>query len=382
MEGCSASGRGQKKTYTNAFKLKVIDVAEVKGKHHAAKLFGVDRKRVREWCQLKNTLINAPKSQKRAPGAGRPIKYKDIENSLLQWFQDRRAAGVRVTGKSLKYEAMRLHKLNGNQSFKASQGWFAKFKKRHDITFRRTTHVSQHAEEITSNRVDSFLRFVLRMRTLRQYDDRDILNMDETPVWLEMPGKSTLNMKGASEVSVASTGHEKERVTVTLAAYADGTKLSPLVHLPGSRELPKKDIPSGIIVYMCGTGKKSWADETSIKFWLSRLYGRNNSRRRLLVWDAFLAHKTENIKTAVKTIYNSDMCVIPGGCTSKLQPADVSWNKPFKNKISELYDEWLFRQPVTETGNVHRNHYFFSGSKRHGLLLHRRSLSSLSKSVG
>jgi hypothetical protein len=44
MEGCTSSRRGQKKkTYTNAFKLKVIGVGEVKGKHHAAKLFVVNR---------------------------------------------------------------------------------------------------------------------------------------------------------------------------------------------------------------------------------------------------------------------------------------------------------------------------------------------------
>ena len=44
--------------------------------------------------------------------------------------------------------------------------------------------------------------------------------------------------------------------------------------------------------------------------------------------------------------YNSDLCVIPRGCTSKLQPADVSWNKPFKSHLSEMYDEWLFSGPV------------------------------------
>jgi hypothetical protein len=53
-----------------------------------------------------------------------------------------------------------------------------------------------------------------------------------------MPGKSTLAERGEKEVRVATTGHEKERLTVTLAAYADGTKLPPLVHLPGVCPLP------------------------------------------------------------------------------------------------------------------------------------------------
>ena len=132
---------------------------------------------------------------------------------------------------------------------------------------------------------------------------------------------------------MSSTGHEKHRITVTVGAYAVGTKLSPLVHLPGLRPLPKNDVPSGIIVYMCGAGKKSWADETSIKFWFSKLYGLNNLCRRLLVLDAFRGHVTQSVKSRVKTTYNTDMAVIAGGCTSKLQPAK----------------EWLFNGPVENT---------------------------------
>ena len=35
------------------------------------------------------------------------------------------------------------------------------------------------------------------------------------------------------------------------------------------------------------------------------------------------------------------MDVISGGCTRFLQPADLSWNKCFKSKLSELYDTWI-----------------------------------------
>ena len=67
------------------------------------------------------------------------------------------------------------------------------------------------------------------------------------------------------------------------------------------------------------------------------------------MWDAFRGHLTQSVKSSVKTTYNTDMAVIPGGCISKLQPADVSWNRPFKARLSELYDEWLFNRPVENT---------------------------------
>ncbi len=35
------------------------------------------------------------------------------------------------------------------------------------------------------------------------------------------------------------------------------------------------------------------------------------------------------------------MAAIPGGCTKVLQPADVSWNGPFKHAYRQLYDAWM-----------------------------------------
>ena len=63
--------------------------------------------------------------------------------------------------------------------------------------------------------------------------------------------------------------------------------------------------------------------------------------KRLLVWDAFSGHITKAVKEEVRVKYNTDMAVIPPGCTSKLQPCDVSWNSPFKDTFRDLYDEWL-----------------------------------------
>jgi len=150
------------------------------------------------------------------------------------------------------------------------------------------------------------------MRRFRGYEDSEMLNMDETLVWFEMPGKSTLSKAGEKEVRVSSTGHDKEKLTVTLGAYADGTKLAPLVHLPGVRLPKKEEIPAGVQIIICGSGKKSWVNKDSIMFWLGKLYGVNNRRRRLFVWDAFRAHIKPKVKDAVKTKHNSDMAVIPG----------------------------------------------------------------------
>ncbi|KAH7726863.1 pogo transposable element with KRAB domain-like protein [Aphelenchoides avenae] len=47
------------------------------------------------------------------------------------------------------------------------------------------------------------------------------------------------------------------------------------------------------------------------------------------------------------------MSVIPGGCTRFVQPADVSWNKPFKATVKQLYNRWMMNgeHEVTAAGN-------------------------------
>lgn len=167
----------RKLSYTAAFKLRVIQLAEERGEHHVAKLFNVDRKRVREWCINKEKIGSLAETRKRVDGGGCGLKYPDIEERLLKWFADKRASGARVMGQSLKYEALQLHKESGSQQFKASNGWYNKFKKRNNISMRRSTHVSQHAKEVPDGRVDRFLRYVIQLHKIREYDDSSIGNM-------------------------------------------------------------------------------------------------------------------------------------------------------------------------------------------------------------
>ena len=55
----------------------------------------------------------------------------------------------------------------------------------------------------------------------------DIIAMDETAVWLDMPGENTVDIVGVKSAPLRTTGHEKNRITVCLAAKASGRKLQP-----------------------------------------------------------------------------------------------------------------------------------------------------------
>ena len=79
--------------------------------------------------------------------------------------------------------------------------------------------------------------------------------------------------------------------------------------------------------------------------------------KRLLAWDSYEVHMTEAVKLRLKEI-NTESIIVPGGCMKHIQAPDVVWNKPFKQKVAELYDEWLSNgvHEFTESGNMKPYH--------------------------
>ncbi len=76
--------------------------------------------------------------------------------------------------------------------------------------------------------------------------------------------------------------------------------------------------------------KKAWLDENEILKWIRNIWIQHtNKQTSLLFLDSFSAHLTDRVKEGFKQC-NATIVVIPGGCTSVLQPLDVSINKPVK----------------------------------------------------
>ena len=69
----------------------------------------------------------------------------------------------------------------------------------------------------------------------------------------------------------------------------------------------------------------------------------------LLTLDSFRAHTTEKIEKKMSD-NGITHCVIPDGCTSKLQPLDVSVSKPFKQILKGCWSEFI-HESVSETAD-------------------------------
>jgi hypothetical protein len=115
---------------------------------------------------------------------------------------------------------------------------------------------------------------------------------------------------------------------------ADGTKLPPLIIFK-IKNIPQGNFPSGVIIRANPTG---WMNETEMLYWIENVWTRRerlSNPQSLLVLDSFSAHIVDSVKRRFGE-KNTNIAIIPGGLSSRLQPLDVSVNKSFKSKAINI----------------------------------------------
>jgi hypothetical protein len=329
----------KKRQWTAREKLMIIAYHEQgHSKRETANKFEIEPKQLRDWLKNKEKLMKvAPYIQKLAPGS-RP-KYPELETELLDWFKESRSQLKVVTrymiqakARSFANRAVYQDMYTNINAAKFSQKWVDGFMTRHNLVNRRKTTVAQRLPDDYVELQNSFLSYILYQRKENQYPLSLIGNMDETPLSFNLPNSTTIEQRGTKTVSILSTGHERSNFTVVLGCLADGTKLPPVIIFK-LVNVPREEFPDGVIIR---ANAKGWMNEDEMSWWVENVWTQRASRasnpKSLLVLDAFTAHRTDTVK---RRFYrkNTDIAIIPGGLTSRLQPLDVSLNKSFKAKV-------------------------------------------------
>lgn len=127
------------RSYTVQFKLDALDWYYQNGqnKNVTAKMFGVDRKRIRDWLQDETNLRSdpTPETTKRKRTNCLP-QYKEIEAALYRWYIEQRENGRRPKNAALRAKSLEYAvELGYRDSFKASVHWLCNWKRRNKISF-------------------------------------------------------------------------------------------------------------------------------------------------------------------------------------------------------------------------------------------------------
>lgn len=266
---------------------------------------------------------------------------------------------------SLKEEAKRIGTELGLEGFNGSDGFLTRWKRRNNVAIRRGTNESQKIPEDHAEKLADFRQLIWNKRHDHEYTMANIANLDETMCRFDMAPSSTNNVRGERTVRIATTGGAKKGFTVLLAACANGTKLPAFCVF---KEGKKAVIPPRVLAALRVPGnvrvaasQNGWMTKQLMCTWVNRVWHPNQDDvRRLLVLDQARVHTAQDVKDKFQEV-DTDLIFVPAGCTPLVQPADVSWNTPFKLEMRKQWTRWRKGDLRTPQGNLKMaTRYLFS----------------------
>ena len=348
--GPSSKCRTIHRMYSRGQKNKIAYYARQHGIRAAARHYGVHHRNVQRWMSASLDKIKNPGKRTHRKGQGRKISYsQELEDKLIAWILEKREeAYIAVSTQMIRLKALSLIR-PVNPQFKASEGWLRKFMTRNNLVLRARTNMSQTLPKDLEEKIATFRQQIRHVRENSDFPYALIANMDETPIYLDLVPRKTVDRKGKKSIRVRTTNSEKRHITATICCTADGTYLPPFVVFKGktSRPLRKVTIPKDVIAT---TQQKAWMDEPRMLMWITMVWKPYIAGRpALLTLDTFTAHLTEAVKDAFDQC-KTTLVVIPGGCTPVLQPLDISLNKPLKGYIRHSWTQYMLTE--SEKGNA------------------------------
>jgi hypothetical protein len=327
--------------------------------------FKIPFKTISRWWSNRTTILANDAQADRSYTPRWPV----LEERLYGLFQEARQANKITTVAWFRRNSKQIWKEihpDAEKVFVFSNGWFANFKRRYNITRRRVTKKATKLPQEYVPVVNQFLQFVKRnsqRRTPlqptihnltdgspeRRFPKANIINFDETPVPFEFNSGYTYEHKGAKSVQAKSekSGWDKRQVTLILYLFADGEqRLKPKVIFKGAdgptariyKQESHRYSPNVTVEY----NSTAYNNEVLMEKWIDQELQpiANSQGELLLVMDVASFHVTDSIKKKLKEL-GILTALIPSGCTSLLQPCDTAVNGPLKLWLQEITDEYI-----------------------------------------
>ena len=159
------------------------------------------------------------------------------------------------------------------EDFKASRGWFSKFRKSAGLH-----NVIRHGEASSANKAEAekfSIEFSKKMAD-KGYLPQQIFNGDETGLfWKKMPNRTYISKEEAT-----LPGHKpmKDRYTVLLCANASGDcKIKPLLvyHSETPRAFKKHGVVKSRLGVLWKSNQKAWVTKFNFKEWVLEVFAPN-----------------------------------------------------------------------------------------------------------
>ena len=206
----NASKRKPYKELTLAEKVELIKASSGTSQRKLAEQFGCGKTQVSNILKRKAEYMTAYTDNQRTDSKRPCLRghYDELDN---HWFVKIRGANMPVSGPLLQEKATHFAREMNITDFKASNGWLHRFKTRHNITCLKVCgeagSVDKDVEEDWLSRVPDIIK---------DYDLKNIYNMDETGVFYRALPDKSLSVRGQ-----ACSGGKKSKDRLTVFLYVN-----------------------------------------------------------------------------------------------------------------------------------------------------------------
>lgn len=323
-----------------AEKIEIIDAVEKAGpfakKAKIAADFGIPANTLTNIMKNKETLrarFNSGSSSLTSQRL-RTSNAEKVDKLLFNWFNGARAANITITGDILREKAQKIAGELEMTDWECNNSWISRWKTRYNISLKV---ISGEGSAVDMDVVSDFKSTVLPT-LLEGYEPRDVFNADETGMFWRATPTTTLELKGKKCYGGKLS---KERITLLVAANADGTEKLPLLSI-GKFKNPRcfKNIKQKPLDYEHNT--KAWMTADLFTSWVKRFDAKmvRQKRKVILFIDNCCAHPQIHGLRAVTLQF------LPPNTTALSQPCDAGiiknlkhhYRKKLMNRMLTWYD--------------------------------------------
>jgi hypothetical protein len=264
-----------------------------------------------------------------------------------------RAAKPNMTHPQIQEEALRFkrdvdvatgaHATRSRPLFRASDHFVSGFKRRQRLSSHRTAVVHESRADPNRDLELEKLAFVVEVRdAIERCGAAMVLNMDETSVQLlDAPVTAVVATASKQAAKISTPVNVGTKITTFPTVTASGERLPLCAVLKGKTPRCLKKIQEGassdVRKVQLYYSEKGWINEEIMQRYLHDvLLPYTNSLPAALILDSYPAHFTPAVRDAAAAM-NLQLIQVPGGCTSVLQPLDVSFNGPLLMKRKQLW---------------------------------------------
>ncbi len=167
-----------------------------------------------------------------------------------------------------------------------------------------------------------------------------------------MSAKQTLELIAKKTIHIRTTADDTKHATVAVTIAADGTLLPSMIIFKGTpnRRIARTEFVAYPTTNHYHCQENAWMDKQVMLAWVNEVLmpyvvTAPDNIVPLLILDSYRCHMMGSVVQWIQEL-GVEVQHIPGGCTSLCQPVDVSFNKPFKDRVRRAWHNWVMAEAV------------------------------------